>query len=105
MSLTASTMLPLGTVAPDFKLPDTVSGKIVSLQQLKSHVATVIMFLCNHCPFVQHIQKELATLADDYQKKGMQFIAICSNDIVHYPDDAPDKMKVEAERWNYSFPY
>jgi thiol-disulfide isomerase/thioredoxin len=75
-------MIPLGTVAPSFSLPDAVSGKLVSLDLLRSDKATVVMFICNHCPFVKHIRAELAKLAQDYQPKGISFIAISSNDAV-----------------------
>lgn len=105
MALTPSTMLPIGTVAPDFTLPDTVTGQDMALQALKSDIATVIMFICNHCPYVKHISNELANLAKDYQAKGVSFIAISSNDVANYPDDAPDKMKQTALDWGLSFPY
>lgn len=105
MSVTPSNMLPLGTKAPDFKLPDAVSGKNISLQKIKSDKATVIMFISNHCPYVVHIQKGLVDVAKEYQQKGIQFIAICSNDIENYPDDAPDKMKHVANKLGYPFPY
>lgn len=105
MAATPSNMIPLGTIAPDFTLPDTVTGRMMSLQELKSEIATVIMFICNHCPYVQHVQHELVRLAKDYQPKGISFIAISSNDVVGYPDDAPDKMKEVAERLGYPFPY
>ena len=85
MAETPSTMLPLGTKAPDFTLPDTVSGKEMSLDQLASTTATLVMFICNHCPFVKHVNKELVRLATDYQEKGVSFIAISSNDVVNYP--------------------
>ncbi|MFT6054017.1 MAG: thiol-disulfide isomerase/thioredoxin [Roseivirga sp.] len=105
MARTLSNMMPLGTVAPDFKLLDTLSGRDLSLDDLKSHKATVIMFICNHCPFVKHVDVGIVKLAQDYQAKGISFIAISSNDIENYPQDAPDLMKVEAERVGYSFPY
>lgn len=105
MSLVPSNMLPLGSVAPDFTLPDTVSGKNLSLTELKGAKATVIMFICNHCPFVKHVKEQLVQLANDYLKKGISFIAINSNDIVNYPDDAPDKMKQDALLHRYPFPY
>lgn len=105
MSLTPSNMMPLGTTAPDFNLPDAISGDTLSLQQLKSDSATVIMFICNHCPFVKHIQSQLTQLANDYQSKKVQFIAINSNDTTTYPDDSPDNMKLIAEQNNYPFPY
>jgi len=105
MALTPSTMLPLGTSAPDFNLPDTISGKIISLQELKSPIGTVVMFICNHCPYVKHIQTELVNLANKYQAKNIQFVAINSNDVKNYPDDSPENMQKEAKAHGYSFPY
>lgn len=105
MAETLSTMLPLGAIAPDFTLLDTSTNKIVSLQELKSHIATVVMFICNHCPYVKHIQKKLAEVATSYQKKGIAFIAINSNDIKKYPEDSPVHMRKEAEMNHYTFPY
>lgn len=105
MALTPSNMLPLGTQAPDFKLPDTLSGKMVSLNEIKSDQATVIMFICNHCPFVKHIQPELVKLANDYLGQGIKFIAINSNDAVGYPDDSPSKMREVAQHYHYPFPF
>ena len=105
MALTPSNMIPLGTKAPDFKLPDAVSGAEMSLEQLKSDKATVIMFICNHCPYVKHVQRGLVELANDYISKGVSFIAINSNDVKNYPDDSPENMKKVAERLGYPFPY
>lgn len=105
MSMTPSSMLPLGTPAAPFTLPDTVSGKTLSLAQLRSDHATVLMFICNHCPYVKHVQGELVRLATDYQPRGVAFVAISSNDVVNYPADAPEKMKLEAESHGYPFPY
>lgn len=105
MALTPSNMLPLGTKAPAFSLPDTISGKTLTLAQLQSDKATVIMFLCNHCPYVKYVQEQLVALANDYIPRGVAFIAISSNDVVNYPDDAPDKMKETAKKAGYSFPY
>ncbi|HSW93685.1 MAG TPA: thioredoxin family protein [Gammaproteobacteria bacterium] len=105
MALTPSTMLPLGTLAPDFNLPDAISGKKLSLEKLKSDTGTIVMFICNHCPYVKHIQTELADIAKKYQAKGFSFIAINSNDIEHYPADSPENMKKEATLHHYSFPY
>lgn len=105
MAATLSNMLPLGSKAADFNLVDTRNNQMVSLAQSKSSVATVIMFLCNHCPFVKHIQVKLVELAEDYQKKGIQFIAISSNDVEKYPADSPEKMCLEAEQFHYPFPY
>ncbi len=105
MARTPSNMLPLGTQAPNFKLPDTVSGNDLSLDDLKSDQATVIIFICNHCPFVKHVDEGIVALAKDYQAKGVSFVAISSNDVENYPQDAPDLMKEEAEKVGYTFPY
>jgi len=98
-------MLPLGAKAPDFSLPDTISGDTVSLHALKSPIATVVMFICNHCPFVVHIQNKLTEIANSYQAKGIRFIAISANDVTNYPDDAPDKMRQVALALQYPFAY
>lgn len=105
MSLVESNMLPLGTEAPDFSLPDTVSGKEVSLSDVISDKATVVMFLCNHCPYVIHVNEEIVRIVADYQPKGVSFVGISSNDVVNYPQDAPDKMAVHAAAVGYDFPY
>lgn len=105
MAETPSNMLSLGTVAPDFNLPDTVSGKNLALDELKSDKATVIMFICNHCPYVLHVNDELVKLAKDYQKKGISFVAISANDVVNYPQDSPKKMNQTAAALGYPFPY
>ncbi len=105
MAKTYSSMLPLGTIAPDFTLLDTISGQLNSLQELRSDIATVVMFICNHCPFVKHIRDELAILAQDYRPKNVVFIAINSNDVGTYPEDSPENMKIEAQTHGYSFPY
>lgn len=98
-------MLPLGTIAPDFNLLDTVSNKKLSLQQLKSNIGTVVMFICNHCPYVKHMEHELSSFAKDFQKQNVVFIAISSNDVNHYPEDAPEKMRAMALHNSYTFPY
>lgn len=105
MARTESNMLPLGTKAPDFRLPDTVSGKTLSLADVKSELGTVVMFICNHCPYVKHINAGLVELAKEYIDKGIAFVAISSNDVENYPDDSPDKMKETAEAEGYPFPY
>ena len=105
MALTASNPFPVGTVAPDFRLLDTVSNQQLSLQQLKGEEGTVVMFICNHCPFVIHVNKELVKMANEYQSKGIRFIAISANDIVNYPEDAPELMTQLAKDENYPFPY
>lgn len=100
-----SMMVPLGTQAPSFKLMDTVSGRLMSLEELKSDRATVILFICNHCPYVRHVQQGLVELAKDYQPEGVAFIAISSNDPESYPEDAPERMKEVAGQMGYPFPY
>ena len=105
MALAESNMLPLGTQAPTFTLPDTVSGKNLSLTDIKSDKATVMMFICNHCPYVIHVNEEMVRLAADYQAKGVAFVAISSNDVDNYPQDGPDKMKAHAAANGYNFPY
>lgn len=105
MSLTESVKMEVGQKAPSFKLPDTVSGKNLSLNELKGEKATLILFICNHCPYVLHVNDELVRLADDYQPKGVSIIAISSNDAISYPQDGPDKMKIMAEETGYTFPY
>jgi len=98
-------MNPLGFRAPDFKLLDVVSEKQLSLNKLLSKKATVIMFICNHCPFVKHVNAQLVSMANDYIPKGISFIAINSNDVENYPEDSPEKMKGHALRLGYPFPY
>jgi peroxiredoxin len=105
MVQTPSNMIPLGTTAPDFNLQDSISGEMKNLKELKSDLATVVMFICNHCPFVKHVQEQLVILADDYQSKGVAFIAISSNDIETHPDDSPERMKEVAQKFGYPFPY
>ena len=105
MSFTESNMLPLGSEAPPFSLPDVISGKVLRLEDLASDKATVVMFICNHCPYVIHVNDELVRLANDYIPKGVSFIAISSNDVDLYPEDGPDQMKKVAEKLKYPFPY
>jgi peroxiredoxin len=105
MALTESNMLSLGTQAPDFSLPDTVSGKTLSLNDVAGEQGTVVMFLCNHCPYVIHINPEIVRVAGDYQSKGIGFVGISANDVENYPQDGPEKMKEQAERVGYTFPY
>jgi peroxiredoxin len=105
MAATPSTMLPLGTIAPDFVLPDTVSGEEIALAENKSDTATVIMFICNHCPYVKHVNEELVRLGHDYEPRGVSFLAISSNDVADYPQDSPEHMKEVAEELGYPFPY
>ena len=104
MVRTASTMLPLGTAAPDFSLVN-VDDQTVSLNQFKGHQGLVVVFMCNHCPYVKHVAPELVRIVGDYSVKGIAFVGISSNDIEAYPDDRPEAMKVEAKQQGYSFPY
>ncbi len=104
MALTPSTMLPLGTLAPDFKLPDT-TGKIVSLTDFRDAKALVVIFMCNHCPYVVHIRDGLAQFARDYAPKNVGLVGINSNDAQKYPADSPAKMKDEVKSAGYIFPY
>ncbi|SDQ56894.1 thioredoxin family protein [Flagellimonas zhangzhouensis] len=105
MARTPSNMLPLGTKAPDFTLLDTVSDSTLSLDAVKGEKGTVIMFICNHCPFVIHVNPEISKLAKEYQSKGVGFVAISSNDVENYPQDSPDLMKEKATEADYTFPY
>jgi len=105
MSVTLSNMMDLGTVAPNFNLLDTVSGKKVILSNLKSDKAMVVVFICNHCPFVHHINSKLIEVANKYLLLGVQFIAISSNDVENYPEDAPELMTQNAIKERYPFPY
>jgi peroxiredoxin len=100
-----STMLPLGTTAPDFALNDVVSGMKVSLSDFDDKPAMLVMFICNHCPYVQHVRTELARFGRDYQDSGLGVVAISSNDADQYPEDGPDAMRREAESVGYTFPY
>lgn len=97
-------MLPLGTSAPDFRLPDT-TGKTISLKDLKDKQALLVIFMCNHCPYVKHIRSGLAQLARDYLPRGVAIVGISSNDVVNYPADSPAKMAEEARAAGYLFPY
>jgi thiol-disulfide isomerase/thioredoxin len=105
MSYVESVMIDLGTKAPDFKLPDTVSGKDLSFSDVKGENGTVVMFICNHCPYVIHVNEQLIALASDYKSKGIGFVAISSNDVVNYPQDGPELMKKHALEVGYNFPY
>ena len=104
MALTPSTMLPLGTTAPDFKLPDT-NGKTVSPADFKDKSALLVLFICNHCPYVKHIRTGLAELGRDYTSRNVGIVGINSNDVANYPDDSPAKMKEEVRSAHYTFPY
>lgn len=105
MALTPSTMLALGTSAPEFQLPDTVSGNAVSLDSFADKKGLLVMFICNHCPFVKHINDGLVHLGRDYANSDLGIVAINANDVDTHPDDSPDKMKANAENLGYVFPY
>lgn len=105
MAKTLSKMVPLLTKASDFSLWEPLTNSKKTLSQLKGEKATVIMFICNHCPFVIHIRKKLIEVVNEYQKKGISFIGINSNDTISYPDDSPEKMIECCEKYHYSFPY
>lgn len=104
MVRTASVMLPLGTEAPDFHLPN-IDGRTVSRDDFRDRRGLLVIFMCNHCPYVKHVAPELARIADEYQARGIGVVGISSNDISSHPDDAPDKMKQEAAAQGYHFPY
>ncbi|MEO1351621.1 MAG: thioredoxin family protein [Cyanobacteria bacterium J06635_15] len=105
MVKTASTMLPLGTPAPDFQLPDVVSGKIITLADFVGKQALLIMFICQHCPFVKHVQVELANLGQDYVPKGVGVLAISANSVKTHPADSPENLKAMAVELGFNFPY
>ena len=105
MALTESNMLELGVKAPKFNLPDTASDRHISFREIKGEMGTVVMFLCNHCPYVIHLNGLLVSIANEYMKKGIGFIAISSNDAAKYTDDLPDKMRLVAKVLQYPFAY
>jgi len=105
MAQTASTMLPLGTPAPDFSLPEPMTGKTVSLGDFQDAPALLVMVICNHCPFVKHIRQGLVQFARDYPAKDLAIVAISANDAANYPDDSPAKIAEEAKTFGYPFPY
>jgi len=105
MALTESTMLELGTTAPDFALTDVVTGKTVRRDDFRGQKALLVMFICTHCPYVKHVEKGLAALGMDYAGKPMKIVAISSNDAVNYPDDSPAGLKQQAETQRFLFPY
>lgn len=104
MVRTASTMLPLGTPAPDFSLPDT-EGNTVSLADFKDAKALLVVFMCNHCPYVKHIRSELVRLGREAEARGYLMLGINSNDATRYPDDSPEAMRAEIDTYGYTFPY
>lgn len=105
MARTLSTMLELGTPAPDFHLPDPATGKTVSLADFDGAHALLVVFMCNHCPYVIHLRDALAALVRDYQPRGLAAVGINSNDVDNYPEDSPEKMVIQARQAGYTFPY
>jgi peroxiredoxin len=105
MSLTPSSMLPLGTMAPPFKLPEVTSGQTVSLDDFAGRDVLLVMFICRHCPYVQHIEKELARIGRDYERKSLGIVAISANDADGYPEDAPPGLKTQTQTAGFGFPY
>jgi peroxiredoxin len=105
MAQTASTMLALGTIAPDFALYDVVSGKMIHRDDFRGKKALLVMFICTHCPYVKHIEKELAKLGKDYVGQSLGIVAICSNDATTHPADSPAGLKQQAETFGFVFPY
>ena len=105
MVRTASTMVALGTQAPDFHLPDVISGQIISLESFATKSALLVMFICRHCPYVKHIQSELARIGKDYQSRDVGIVAINSNDIQQQPDDAPESLKSMTQEIGFTFPF
>ncbi len=105
MALTESTMLPLGTTAPDFNLPDTMSGAKLNWSDVRGTKGTLVYFICNHCPYVLHVIDELVNVANDYEEKGVLAVAISSNDVENYPVDSPDNMEAFALNNLFNFPY
>ena len=105
MAVTESTMLDLGTTAPDFALTDVVTGKTVRLDDYRGQKALLVMFICTHCPYVKHIEKSLGTLGADYASRGLGIVAISSNDVTTHPADGPDGLKQQAQANGFVFPY
>lgn len=105
MALTPSNMISLGTTAPDFELLNVVTNEKISLAKLKGEKATAILFICNHCPYVKHLEQAIVQLTNTYIPKGVSFIAISANDAVAFPEDSPERMKENALRLGFQFPY
>lgn len=103
--MAVSTMLQLGTKAPDFSLLDAVSGKTVSLSEFAGKKALLVMFICKHCPFVQHVKHEIAKIGNEYMAKGIGVVAISANDVSSYPEDGPEGLKAMAQELDFTFPY
>ena len=105
MSETPTIAIPLGFKAPEFELPNPLNGKTYSYKNIRGEKATVVVFICNHCPYVIHVIHEIVNLAKEYMPKGIGFVAINSNDVSNYPQDSPENMKMHAQKWDFPFPY
>jgi len=105
MSETPTIQIPLGFKAPNFRLPDTISGNTISFSDIQGEKGTVVIFICNHCPYVIHVIHQIVKIAEEYLPKGIGFVAISSNDVENYPQDSPEKMKEHAALWHFPFPY
>lgn len=105
MAQTLSTMLPLGTPAPDFSLPEPATGELIGLADFRGKPLLVVAFISNHCPFVKHIREGFVKFVTDYRTKGLACVAICANDVANYPDDSPARMAEDARAFGYPFPY
>ena len=105
MAETPTTQIPLGFKAPEFNLPDVVSGQMKTFSQIRGTKGTLVVFICNHCPYVIHVIHEIVNIAQEYMPKGFGFVAISSNDVENYPQDGPEQMKIHAEKWGFPFPY
>lgn len=105
MAETPTIQIPLGFTAPDFNLPDTITGKEMNYTHIKGEKGTVVIFICNHCPYVIHVIHEIVSISKEYMPKGIGFVAISSNDVENYPQDSPAQMKIHAKKWDFPFPY
>jgi len=105
MPATPSTIAALGTTAPPFSLPDAATGQTIALDDVRGEQATVVLFICNHCPFVKHVNGQLIAVANAYRTRGVGFVAVNANDAEAYPDDSPERMAEVAEALGYPFPY
>ena len=105
MAKTPSNMVPIGFSAPSFVLKDSVTKKLLSSDELFGEKCTIVMFICNHCPFVIHVNSEIVKIAKEFQSEDVKFIAISSNDVVNYPEDSPELMKLNADQNKFTFPY
>ncbi len=105
MALTPSTMLELGTPAPDFSLPDVVTGSLISLQTFQGKTGLLVLFICAHCPFVKHLEGAIAQLGQDYQTQSLGIVAISANSLQTHPQDGPDHLKAQAQTCGFTFPY